>query len=337
MFGPKVSLPKLVGSRLHDLQPVHVPVLWGMKKSLLYILRHWLALPGLLFHHSLYTMTSVFPAFNPTKEQRETMLALMDTILCPLTDAETEALIQTANQSQGNKLTREDIVAFAQAKASDYDIVSFFIDTLVRAAAASKLSEVTLVLNLLGSRAGSLALTGHFTAYKDLSRQQRIEVMRKWSNSSLLMLRSIHKLFYQLTSSNVFKQPNNKLHKALGYPGPDPHMHGEKHTSKIKEHYEFLKVPEGVTEMTFDAVVIGTGAGGGPVAAKLAKAGKKVLVVEKAKYLHETEFQLDEVHGFKSFYERETIFTNLDGSMNIYAGSSFGGATTINWSASLKV
>ncbi|KAM3586113.1 hypothetical protein VKS41_002642 [Umbelopsis sp. WA50703] len=281
-------------------------------------------------------MASKFPEFKPTNDQRETMLALMDTVLCPLTDAETETLIQSAKETKGNNLTREEIVAFAQAKASDYDIVNWFIDSLVRAAPAQKLSDVNLALNLLGSRAGSLALTGHFTAYKDLTRDQRIEVMRRWSNSSLLMLRSIHKLFYQLTTSSIFKQPDNPLHKALGYPGPDPHMHGEKHSSQVKERYEFINIPEGVTELTFDAVIIGTGAGGGPVAAKLAKAGKKILVVEKAKYLHEAEFQLDEVHGFKSFYERETIFSSLDGSVNIYAGSAFGGGTTINWCASLK-
>jgi hypothetical protein len=282
-------------------------------------------------------MSNKFPEFKLTKEQHETLLALMDTIMAPLTEADAEVLVETAKNHKGHTLSRDEIMTFAKAKASDFDIVGAFIDSLTRAAAAQKLNDVTLALNLLSSRAGTLALTGHFTAFKDLSRKDRDEIMRKWSLSPLLMLRSIHKLFYQLTASNVFRQTGSPLHKVIGYPGPDPHMHGNKHTDKLKDRYEFIQVPEGVTELTFDAVIIGSGAGGGPVAATLAKAGKSVLVLEKAKYLHESEFELNEAHGFKNFYERETVFSNLDGSVNIYAGSAFGGGTTINWCASLKV
>lgn len=278
-----------------------------------------------------------FPELKLTQDQHETLVALMDTIFSSIDDSEAETLLETAKNNKGHSLSREEIDAFAKAKASDFNITDGFIDSLTRAAAPQKLGDVTFALNLLGSRAGSLALTGHFKAYKDLTRKEREEVMKKWSTSSLEMLRGLHKLFYQLTVSNIFKQMDCPLHKIIGYPGPDPHMHGEKHSSKLKERYEFLNIPEGVTELNYDVVVVGTGAGGGPVAATLAKAGKKVLVLEKAKYIHESDFQLNEVHGFNSFYERGTIFSNLSGSMNIYAGSAFGGATTINWCASLKV
>ncbi|KAI8584284.1 hypothetical protein K450DRAFT_168598 [Umbelopsis ramanniana AG] len=260
----------------------------------------------------------------------------MDTIFSSVDDSEVETLLETAKNNKGHSLSREELLSFAKAKASDFNVTDGFIDSLTRAAAQQKLGDVTFALNLLGTRAGSLALTGHFKAYKDLTRKEREEVMKKWSTSSLEMLRGLHKLFYQLTVSNIFKQMDCPLHKVMGYPGPDPHMHGEKHTSKLKERYEFLNIPEGVTELNYDVVVVGTGAGGGPVAATLAKAGKKVLVLEKAKYVHESEFELNEVHGFTNFYERGTIFSNLSGSMNIYAGSAFGGATTINWCASLK-
>ena len=282
-------------------------------------------------------MAAKFPELKLTQDQHETLVALMDTIFSSIDDSEAETLLEIAKNNKGHSLSREEIDAFAKAKASDFNITDLFIDSLTKAAAPQKLGDVSFALNLLGSRAGSLALTGHFKAYKDLTRKEREEVMKKWSTSSLEMLRGLHKLFYQLTVSNIFKQMDCPLHKIIGYPGPDPHMHGDKHTSKLKERYEFLNIPEGVTELNYDVVVVGTGAGGGPVAATLAKAGKKVLVLEKAKYIHESDFQLNEVHGFNSFYERGTIFSNLSGSMNIYAGSAFGGATTINWCASLKV
>jgi hypothetical protein len=307
-------------------------VLWGIKISIKLVFSG-----TLLFPHHTFAMSNKFPEFKLTKEQRETLLALMDTIMAPLTEADAEVLVETAKANKGHSLSREELLSFAKAKASDFDIVDGFVDSLTRAAAAQKLSDVSLALNLLGSRPGSLALPGHFTPFKDLSRKDREEVMRKWALSPLLMLRSIHKVFYQLTANNVFKQVNSPLHKVIGYPGPDPNMNGAKHTEKLKDRFEFLHIPEGVTELTFDAVIVGSGAGGGTVAGTLAKAGKSVLVLEKAKYLHESEFELNEPHGFKNFYERGTIFSSLDGAMNIYSGSAFGGGTTINWCASLKV
>jgi hypothetical protein len=283
-------------------------------------------------------MTAKYPELKLNNDQHETLVALMDTIFSSIDESEAEMLIETAKATEGHSsLSREELLAFAKAKASDYNITDKFLDSLSRAAAEQKLSDVTFALTLLGTRAGSLALTGHFKPYKDLSRKEREEVMKKWSTSSMVMLRSLHKVFFQLTANNVFKQPNCPLHKTIGYPGPDPEMHGAKHTDKLKERYEFLDIPEGVTELTYDVVVVGTGAGGGPTAATLAKAGKKVLVLEKAKYLHESEFELNEVHGYSNLYERGTIFSTLDGSVNIYAASAFGGATTVNWLASLKV
>lgn len=46
---------------------------------------------------------------------------------------------------------------------------------------------------------------------------------------------------------------------------------------------------------TFDAVVIGSGAGGGPVAYALASAGARVLVLERGKHLKREDFVYDEI------------------------------------------
>ena len=45
----------------------------------------------------------------------------------------------------------------------------------------------------------------------------------------------------------------------------------------------------------YDAVVVGSGAGGGPVAAKLAEAGYSVLVLEKGPWFTRRDFMKDEI------------------------------------------
>lgn len=75
----------------------------------------------------------------------------------------------------------------------------------------------------------------------------------------------------------------------------------------------------------------------GVAAAELAKAGKSVLVIDKGKYYHEDDFDLRESAGFANLYEYGGFFSTYEGSVNVLAGSVFGGGTTVNWSASLKV
>ncbi|KAI8890251.1 hypothetical protein K501DRAFT_266168 [Backusella circina FSU 941] len=90
-------------------------------------------------------------------------------------------------------------------------------------------------------------------------------------------------------------------------------------------------------DTVFDVIIIGSGAGGGVVASKLAQAGKSVLVIEKGKYHHEKEFVPRENKGLEALYEGGGFIPSDEGAISILAGSVFGGGTTVNWAASLKV
>ncbi|KAJ3109909.1 hypothetical protein HK100_003226, partial [Physocladia obscura] len=91
-----------------------------------------------------------------------------------------------------------------------------------------------------------------------------------------------------------------------------------------------------VVQLTVDAVIIGSGAGGGVVAAELAKAGLKVIVLEKGKYYAPTDLSHEERESFGSLYENQGVLQSENGSILILAGSTFGGGTYVNWSASLR-
>lgn len=73
------------------------------------------------------------------------------------------------------------------------------------------------------------------------------------------------------------------------------------------------------------------------VAAQLATAGKRVLVIEKGTYYHESEMVAEEAEAFRNLYELGGACTSTDGKVTFLAGSNFGGGTLVNYSVCLKV
>ena len=85
-----------------------------------------------------------------------------------------------------------------------------------------------------------------------------------------------------------------------------------------------------------DAVVIGSGSGGGVVAGVLAKAGYKVLVLEKGNYCARKNMSLLEGPTMDQMYLSSGLLATDDMGVLVLAGSTVGGGSTINWSATIK-
>jgi choline dehydrogenase-like flavoprotein len=83
----------------------------------------------------------------------------------------------------------------------------------------------------------------------------------------------------------------------------------------------------GAERLAADAVVVGTGAGGGPAAAALAEAGLEVVALEAGPRLSAADFVADEA---VSRARLGRIAASADGLQSFYAGACVGGSTVVN-------
>lgn len=87
-----------------------------------------------------------------------------------------------------------------------------------------------------------------------------------------------------------------------------------------------------------DVVVIGSGAGGGTVAqrlAPLARAGKRVVVLEQGPRFLDEEFTGDELTMAPALYADAGGFLTADGTMTLAFGQAYGGSTVVYTGTSL--
>ncbi|KAL2517329.1 Long-chain-alcohol oxidase FAO4A [Abeliophyllum distichum] len=116
----------------------------------------------------------------------------------------------------------------------------------------------------------------------------------------------------------------DKLEK-IGFPVSIPHLKNPK-----------MKSFNPSFVIKCDAVVVGSGSGGGVVAGVLAKAGYKVLVLEKGSYFSRKDLTLLEGQAMDQMYLGHGILATESMDILMLAGSTVGGGSTINWSASFQ-
>src|SRR2546428_7745507 len=86
-----------------------------------------------------------------------------------------------------------------------------------------------------------------------------------------------------------------------------------------------------------DAVVVGSGAGGGVASAELAAAGRHVIVLEHGRLSTETDFDGREDSGAARLFWDRQLLTTEDLGVSVFAGRTVGGGTIVNWSTSLRL
>ncbi|KAJ4774270.1 Long-chain-alcohol oxidase [Rhynchospora pubera] len=264
--------------------------------------------------------------------------------------------------------------AFYLASASDFPVPDEVADVLVKNRITEAVILVRVILWLLSTRLGTLLLCGtlsicghapYIFKFKDMPLERREKVMQRWNKTRLFFpLRVVfmvvkilsHFVFYSLTN----EKSENPHWKALGYTLPSiqeetaapttadrPLNKGLIESVTLDDKsllQEFASKGLQVTQdaksnlyrIQCDAVIVGSGCGGGVAAAVLAKNGYKVIVVEKGNYFTSKDYTLVEGPSMKEMYESGGILCTSDITTLIIAGSTVGGGSAINWSACIK-
>ncbi|KAI9273076.1 hypothetical protein BDA99DRAFT_499962 [Phascolomyces articulosus] len=281
-----------------------------------------------------------------TKEQLDTLVSLADTIVGELSPDITNAVTTKTIKRNNNVVLAADQAPFTDDAQSISEYLRLsggsahreeLLDVVARAPVRGQ-HMLRILLNLLSTRAGTFVLTGHTQPFKLLSRNQREAAFLKWKDSSFASLVSMYKAILGLSITAIYRDPTCKVHAAVGYPVYDPVRTQEDYTppQPRKDPYT-MQTAEQVENKHFDVIIIGTGAGGGVSAAELSKSGYSVLLIEKSKYLHESELKLNEREAYPALYEQSGAVRTEDGGVVMVAGSAFGGGTTVNYSVSLKL
>jgi choline dehydrogenase-like flavoprotein len=91
-----------------------------------------------------------------------------------------------------------------------------------------------------------------------------------------------------------------------------------------------LAGPPGGSTLSYDSLVIGSGAAGSILAWRLAAAGRRVLVLERGPYVESSEFSDNEVQQYLSLYNEGALQLTRDYSLQVFQGMCVGGGTTVN-------
>jgi choline dehydrogenase-like flavoprotein len=246
-----------------------------------------------------------------------------------IVEAVCETLLPSLEPPTGSS---PELSAYYRRKASDLHVAMLLAETLAHENADTQ-TEFRQLLAFMASAISGLILLGKPRPFLAFSPEQREAYMSAMANSGMVQIRQGFQAMKRLAMFIFYSVPNpegiNPNWSVLDYDAPTPPP------ADAPRPIRPLAVT-GDTTLECDAVVVGSGAGGGVVAGELASAGKRVIVLEKGGYNSESDFTYQEAQATPELYLKRGLLSTRDLNMFILAGSTLGGGTVVNWTTSFR-
>ena len=191
-------------------------------------------------------------------------------------------------------------------------------------------AELDQLLDTIDSPLLNLALTGRPVRFSTLAAAEREAYLKRWATSPLSLKRRAFQVMKRLVLLYSYGVDGSPYAAAMGYTRPAPPAPAARAALRVR-------TPRAGEVFEADVCVIGSGAGGGVVAAELAAAGKRVVVLERATPRFEEQFDGRELAGYTSLFVDRGIAATADRAIALLAGSALGGGTVVNWNTSLRI
>jgi choline dehydrogenase-like flavoprotein len=211
---------------------------------------------------------------------------------------------------------------------------------LERAADPAQVAQLRLVLRVSESRLANLVIAHQAAAFSAMSPATRERYLLGWSTSRLGPRRSAFSSLRKLLTFIAYADPGvdgvNPRHASIGYVPDRPPVT----TDPTPIVPLVLPFDDGLGDtpmlLEADVVIVGSGAGGGVVAALLAEAGRSVVVLEAGPFVDEGSMPRDEMDAFARLYLNHGLLSTWDGAVTMLAGSAVGGGTLVNWTTTIE-
>src|SRR5262245_8912269 len=204
------------------------------------------------------------------------------------------------------------------------------IDEIIDSQSATQVRELGWLLRLFEWPLFVFALIGRWRRFSSLIQLERERVLLALARSQLPLLRKGFQAIKRMSCFAFYADDPNSARPVWTSIGYTPSMNSPAQAAILSVQAPVADV------LTCDACVIGSGAGGGVIAAELAAAGWRVIVLEAASALQADTFDQRELVGMRSLYLRGGLLATQDLSTMIVAGSALGGGTTVNWQSCFR-
>jgi len=213
------------------------------------------------------------------------------------------------------------------------------VEALNEVAEPADLNLLRLLLRAFESPAGSVALAHGRRPFSKLPRERREQILLRWSTSPIARRRTFYQTLKRLACFFAYADPGiagvNPRWARIGYePAVEqPLVDPSRVASAIIDVDRWAARP---LELSAEVVIVGSGAGGGVIASRLAEAGHDVLVIEAGPYAPERDMPTDELSAFDRLYLDHGMTSSADLAVAILAGAALGGGTLVNWTTCIE-
>jgi choline dehydrogenase-like flavoprotein len=216
-------------------------------------------------------------------------------------------------------------------------------ERLDRGVDPAQVRRLRLALRAFDSRIANLVLSGRPVRFSGTDQRSRERYLAGWAGSRVAARRDAFHALRGLFTFLAYADPGvdaahpNPRWAAIGY---EPVVNDVAPAPTAISALELPADPAGIArrlpvDLEADVVVVGSGAGGGVIALELARAGRRVLVVEAGPLVTEPDMPTDELAGFGRLFLQQGLSATHDGAIPLFAGSCVGGGTMVNWATCL--